>query len=41
MCEHVQDGGIADMFESDETVAFDEGARMIGRMDPQDKRRYN
>jgi len=30
--EHVQDEGIADMFESDETVAFDEEARMIGRI---------
>jgi len=29
--EHVQDEGIADMFEWDETVAFDEQARMIGR----------
>jgi len=30
--EHVQDEGIADMFEWDETVAFDEEARMIGRI---------
>jgi len=30
--EHVQDEGIAKMFECDETVAFDEEARMIGRM---------
>jgi len=30
--EHVQDEGIADMFECDETVAFDEEARMIGRI---------
>jgi len=28
--EHVQDEGIADRFEWDETVAFDEEARMIG-----------
>jgi len=30
--EHVQDEGIADMFEWDERVAFDEEARMIGRI---------
>jgi len=30
--EHVQDKGIAEMFEWDETVAFDEEARMIGRI---------
>jgi len=30
--EHVQDEGIADMFEWDEKVAFDEEDRMIGRM---------
>jgi len=30
--EHVQDKKIADMFEWDETVAFDEEARMIGRI---------
>jgi len=30
--EHVQDEGIADMFEWDETVALDEEARMIGRI---------
>jgi len=30
--EHVQDEGIADMFEWDDTVAFDEEARMIGRI---------
>jgi len=30
--DHVQDEGIADMFEWDETVAFDEEARMIGRI---------
>jgi len=30
--EHVHDEGIADMFEWDETVAFDEEARMIGRI---------
>ena len=29
---HVEDEGIADMFEWDETVAFDEEARMIGRI---------
>jgi len=30
--EHVQDEGIGDMFEWDETVTFDEEARMIGRI---------
>jgi len=30
--EHVQDEGIAEMFEWDKTVAFDEKARMIGRI---------
>jgi len=30
--EHVQDEVIADMFEWDETLAFDEEARMIGRI---------
>jgi len=30
--EHVQDEGIADMFELDETVAVDEEARMIGKI---------
>jgi len=30
--EHVQDEGITDMFEWDETVAFDNEARMIGRI---------
>jgi len=30
--EHVQDEGIADMFEWDETVAFDEEARLIRRI---------
>jgi len=30
--EHVQHEGIADMFEWDETVGFDEEARMIGSM---------
>jgi len=30
--EHVQDEGIAEMFEWDLTVAFDEEARMIGRI---------
>ena len=29
---HVEDEGIADMFEWDETVAFDENATMIGRI---------
>ena len=29
---HVEDEGIADMFEWDETVAFDENASMIGRI---------
>ena len=29
---HVADEGIADMFEWDETVAFDENATMIGRI---------
>ena len=29
---HVEDEGIADMFEWDETMAFDEEARMIGRI---------
>ena len=31
--EHVQDEGIADMFEWDETVAFDEEAAIIGRIE--------
>jgi len=30
--EHVQDEGIADMFECDETGPFDQEARMIGRI---------
>jgi len=30
--EHKQDEGIADMFEWDDMVAFDEEARMIGRI---------
>jgi len=30
--DHVQDEGIADMFEWDERVIFDEVARMIGRI---------
>jgi len=30
--EHVQDEGVADMFEWDEIVAFNEEARMIGRI---------
>jgi len=30
--EHVQPEGSADMFEWDETLAFDEEARMIGRI---------
>jgi len=30
--EHVQEEGITDMFEWDETPAFDEEARMIGRI---------
>jgi len=30
--KHVQDEGIADVFEWDETVAFDEEATMIGRI---------
>jgi len=30
--EHVQDEGIAHMFQWDETVAFDEEARMVGRI---------
>ena len=29
---HVEDEGIADMFEWDETVAFDENATIIGRI---------
>ena len=29
---YVEDEGIADMFEWDETVAFDENATMIGRI---------
>ena len=29
---HVEDEGIVDMFEWDETVAFDEEARWIGRI---------
>ena len=29
---HVEDEGIADMFECDETVAFDEDATMVGRI---------
>ena len=29
---HAEDAGIADMFEWDETVAFDEKATMIGRI---------
>lgn len=30
--EHVEDECIADMFECDETVAFDENGRIIGRI---------
>ena len=30
--KHVEDEGIADMFEWDKTVAFDENARMTGRV---------
>ena len=29
---HVEDEGIADLFEWDETIAFDENATMIGRI---------
>ena len=30
--KHVEDEGIADMFEWDKTLAFDENARMLGRI---------
>ena len=30
--KHVEDEGIADMFEWDKRVEFDENARMIGRI---------
>jgi len=34
---HIEDEAVADMFESDETVAYDEGAQYVGRIEQEEE----